>query len=290
MIEIKNDFLSVGILPDAGGALSFLKYENTDILRSAKNDEIEANQTGMFPMLPYASFIQKGHFPYYGITRHVPKNCPFSQYPLHGDVWRKKLKIENQTETSVLLSCSHNKNEGFPFLYNAFVEYKLVDNTLEIVQKLKNISALPMPFGMGVHPFFKRDVDTLIQFDAPKVWFRGGDPILGHPYTAPSNLDFRIAKTIPANGANVSFGSWTGCFDIVYPSKNIALKIQADNTFRHLIMYAPKGKDFFCLEPVTNTPDAFNLASLGIIGTGIQSLGPKQTSNGKIVFSVKGLK
>ena len=74
MIEIKNDFLSIGILPDAGGSLSFLKYKSIDILRSTQSNEIEANQTGMFPMLPYASFIQKGHFPYFGITRHVPKN------------------------------------------------------------------------------------------------------------------------------------------------------------------------------------------------------------------------
>ena len=290
MIEIKNDFLSVGILPSIGGALSFLKYKNIDILRAGKKEEIEANQTAMFPMLPYTSFIQKGHFPYFGITRHVPKNCPFSQYPLHGDVWRSKLQIENQTEDSLLLSYCHNKVEGFPFSYKAFIEYKLNNNAFEITFKLENISILPMPFGMGVHPFFKRDTDTLIQFDANKIWFRGDDPILGHPYTAPSNLDFRIAKPIPANGANLSFGSWMGSFKILYPSKNICIDAQADNTFRHLIMYVPKGKDFFCLEPVTNTPDAFNLASLGIVGTGIQSLGPKQASKGKIIFSVKGLK
>ena len=290
MIEIRNSFLSIGILPEAGGALSFLKYNNIDILRSCKEDEKEANQTGMFPMLPYASFIQKGHFPYFGITRYVPKNCPFSQYPMHGDVWRKKLQVLDQTENSILLSCSHDKTEGFPFSYKAFIGYKLVENSLEIIQKLQNTSALPMPFGMGVHPFFKRDTDTLVKFDAPKIWFRGEDPILGHPYTAPSNLDFRTEKNIPANGANISFGSWTSSLNITYPSRGLAIEIQADNTFRHLIMYAPKGKDFFCLEPVTNTPDAFNLASLGIIGTGIQSLGPKQSSEGKIIFSVKGLK
>ena len=72
--------------------------------------------------------------------------------------------------------------------------------------------------------------------------------------------------------------------------KNIGIDIQADNTFRHLILYAPKGKDFFCLEPVTNTPDAFNLASQGIVGTGIQSLGPQQTVSGKIELIMKGLK
>ena len=102
--------------------------------------------------------------------------------------------------------------------------------------------------------------------------------------------DFKEAKIVAANGTNISFGSWNSQAKIVYPSKNIGVDIFADNSFRHLILYAPKGKDFFCLEPVTNTPDAFNLASLGIVGTGIQSLGPKQTVSNKIEFIMKGLK
>ena len=290
MIEIKNDFIQLGILPQIGGSLSYLKYKGTDILRNSLPDESESNQSALFPMLPYASFIQDGHFPYFGIVRHLPKNCPFSKFPLHGDVWRSALKIENQTKDSVSLSYQHDKTEGFPFSYSAKIEYKLQENSLEIIETLQNEAAIPMPFGMGIHPFFKRDADTLIQFNAQKIWYRGDDPILGHPYTAPSSLDFKSIKTVPANGANISFGSWDSKATIVYPSKNIKLEIQADNSFRHLILYAPKGKDFFCLEPVTNTPDAFNLASLGIVGTGIQSLGPKQNVSGKVTLVMKGLK
>ena len=267
MIEIKNDFILLGVLPEAGGALSYLKYNGIDILRSSTFNEIEANQTALFPMLPYASFIQEGHFPYFGITRHVPKNCSFSRFPLHGDVWRSSLKVDNKDENSVLLSYQHNKVEGFPFSYSATIEYRLKENTLEITETLRNDTALPMPYGMGIHPFFKKDDDTKICFDASKIWFRGDDPILGHPYTAPNNLDFKISKPVPANGANLSYGSWNSRASIIYPHKNIGIDIQADNTFRHLILYAPKGKDFFCLEPVTNTPDAFNLASQGIVGT-----------------------
>ena len=95
MIEIKNDFILLGVLPEAGGALSYLKYDGIDILRPSTFNEIEANQSALFPMLPYASFIQEGHFPYFGITRHVPKNCSFSRFPLHGDVWRSSLKVDN---------------------------------------------------------------------------------------------------------------------------------------------------------------------------------------------------
>ena len=290
MIEIKNDFIQFGVLPTLGGSLAYLKYKEIDILRPTKPDETETNQTALFPMIPYASFIQDGHFPYLGITRKVEKNSPISKNPMHGDVWRSPLQVETQNEHSIKLTYQHNKNKGYPFSYTAKVEYKLKDDSFEIIETLENDSVLPMPFGMGIHPFFVKDPDTQISFNAPKIWYRGDDPILGHPYTAPKNFDFKEAKSVPANGCNMSFGSWDSKAFIDYPSKNIHIDILADNSFRHLVLFSPKGKNFFCLEPVTNTPDAFNLASLGIVGTGIQSLGPQQTLSGKIKFIMKGLK
>lgn len=290
MIEINNDFIHLGILPETGGALSFLKYKKIDLLRPTVPNETEANKTALFPMLPYASFIQNGHFPYFGITRNVEKNSPFSKYPIHGDIWREQLKIKNQSENSITLTYQHEKSKGFPFSYSAEISYAINENVFEITLMLQNNSILPMPYGMGIHPFFIRNNDVKIQFEAPKIWFRGDDPILGHPYTAPQDLDFRKNKPIPTNSSNISFGSWTSKATLTYPSKNLSIEIQANNSFRHLILYAPKGKDFFCLEPVTQTPDAFNLASLGIVGTGIQSLGPKQNAIGKIEFILKGLK
>ena len=290
MIELKNENLSVGVLSSAGGSLSYLKFKGEDLLRPSSSQETEANQSALFPMLPYASFIQEGRFPYFGIVRTVEKNSPFSKFPMHGDVWRANLNLEEQSETSLVLSYHHDKKQGFPFSYDAKVKYTLRENIFEVVLTLKNNSVLPMPFGMGLHPFFKREADTFVQFEADKIWFRGDDPILGHPYTAPANLNFKDGHQISGNGMNISFGSWNSRATVSYPSKNISVDILADNSFRHLILYAPKGKDFFCLEPVTNTPDAFNLASVGIFGTGIQSLGPNQTVSGKIEFVLKGLK
>lgn len=290
MIELKNNILSIGILPEIGASLAYLRYNGWDVLRPTSVNETEPNHTSFFPMLPYASFIKDGHFPYLGITRNIEKNSPFSKYPIHGDIWRSKLQVKNQTETSVTLSYQHEKTHGFPFSYSAEISYTLKTNTLEVLLTLQNNSILPMPYGMGIHPFFIKDSDTLVQFEAPQIWFRGDDPILGHPYTAPKNLAFKEAKIVPPNGINISFGSWNSKASIIYPSRNIIIDILAENVFRHLILYAQKGKDFFCLEPVTNTPDAFNLASLGIVGTGIQSLGSKQAVSNKIEFIMKGLK
>ncbi len=283
---LKNEKLSLGILPNCGGSLSFLKYKGKDILRPCDPNENEANNSSLFPMIPYTSFISDGHFPYFGITRTVPTNSSISKYPMHGDVWRSKLKVIKQSESSVELQLVHKKLEGFPYDYTTYVIYTLKENDLLITLKLQNDTPLPMPYGLGIHPFFKLDKSTMIQYNAQNIWFRGGDPILGHPYAIPPALDFSNARTIPHETIDISVDNWDSKATVFY--ENCTVKIQADETFTHLILHAPRGKDFFCLEPVSHTPDAFNLAAQGVVGTGIQSLGPKEKVSNTIIFSLKG--
>ena len=132
MIEIQNQAFSVGVLPSVGGSLCFFKYNGIDILRLVPSDETDANQTALFPMVPYASFIQNGTFPYFGITRHVPKNSSINRFPIHGDLWCSNMIVEKESEDSVLLSYIHDKKEGFPFSYKAEVGYSLTAEKLVI--------------------------------------------------------------------------------------------------------------------------------------------------------------
>ena len=100
-IILKNDKISLGILPDCGGSLSFFKYLEQDVLRATNESETNANQSSMFIMMPYTSFISDGKFPFFGITRSVPVNSNICQYPIHGDVWKQKTSLIHQDESSV---------------------------------------------------------------------------------------------------------------------------------------------------------------------------------------------
>lgn len=285
-IILKKADFQLGILPQIGGALSFFKYKEDDLLRHCSAQETEANNTALFPMLPYTSFIRDNHFPYFGITRHVKKNSPVSNFAIHGDVWRAQGEVVEQNENAVRLKFTHLKTSGFPFNYTAFVTYTLNENGLAITLKLENNSALPMPYGMGIHPFFLKDKSTKIQYNSSYLWYREGDPILGHPYVIPKNLDFQNLSPLPKEKTDISVSGWDG--KAIIQNKNYQLEISADSNFRHLILCSHKSKDYFNLEPVTNTPDAFNLASQGIVGTGIQSLGPRESAQTTIQINVKG--
>lgn len=285
-IILKNDKISVGILPECGGSLSFFKYLGQDVLRPTDENQFDSNLSALFVMIPYASFITNGKFPYFGITRSVAVNSNISEYPIHGDVWQQKLQIVQQNDSIVELKLVHKKENGFPYNYTAGVIYELKDGKLLITLKLKNDTPLPMPYGLGIHPFFKRNKKTKIQYNAQNIWYCGGDPIMGHPYPISKDLNFTEAKILPHIGLNISVDNWDGIAQVI--QDNYSVTIQADNSFGHLTLYAPRGKDFFCLEPVSHTPDAFNLAAQGIVGTGIQTLGPNESATNTITFTMKG--
>ncbi len=287
-IILNNSIFSVGILPNCGGSLSFFKWQNTDILRPCRTEETEANNTSLFTMIPYTSFIQDNHFPYFGITRLLEQNSPINKNALHGDVWRHQTKILHQTQTEIQLEYQHTKNAGFPFNYTTIIIYRLGTTGLEIELNLKNDSALPMPYGWGIHPFFVKEKSTKIQFNATHLWYREGDPIMGHPYSVPKSLQFDSFRSLPTESTDISVSGWDNIAKIQTNMWQAILT--AETSFRHLNLFVPHNKKFFCLEPVTNTPNAFNLAANGVVGTGIQSLGPHESTQTKIQLSVKGNK
>jgi aldose 1-epimerase len=50
--------------------------------------------------------------------------------------------------------------------------------------------------------------------------------------------------------------------------------LEADSACRFLVVYAPAGRDFIALEPVTHETDAFNRVVGGAAGTGMRVLPP----------------
>ena len=287
-MELQNKNITLTITPDFGGAIQRFVFEGKDIFRPAAPNATSPQEQALFLMIPYCSYIKDGHFNYFGINRHVSPNQPANPTPIHGDVWQNKCQVEQQTPETITLSYTHSKEAGFPFDYKTTITYKLEKNSLHITLSIYNPSDLPMPCGMGVHPYFIQDRTALIKFNSSHIWHHQQDPIFDRPYPTPTQWNFAKGKKIDED-FDTAFGGWDGVASITYPDKKLKIEITAHDIFHHLILYAPKGADFFCLEPVSNTPDAFNLAAYGVIGTGIQSVGAKQTLTKTITFTCQNI-
>lgn len=296
MIELGNSKVKIAVSPEAGASLAYFKVVNgdktVDVMRPATDKAIndkEANGFAMYPILPYVSRIHDGFFVYWGIKRAVPANVSFDKEPFDGDGWRNAWTVKSSDATGVTLVYAHDGKKGFPFAYEAEVTYKVSDSGFSVRIVLKNTGMLPMPCAMGVHPFFPKAKDVIVKMHNKNVWEHMGTPLRDKPYKISPDWSFEEGRAIHGMVLDTSFGGFEGNAEITWPTQKVRLNIKAYEEFNHVIVVIPENKNFFSVEPVTSSTDAFNLASRGITGTGIKSIGPQETIEATVEFTAETL-
>jgi len=296
LIELGNANVKIAVQPKAGASLAYFKAnigdKEVDIMRPATAKALtdsDAAGSSMYPMLPYVNRIHDGFFVYWGIKRQVPSNVSSNKEPFDGDGWKFSWNVKEKSDKKVVLTTVGDPKKGFPFSYEAEVTYTLTDSGFNTHIMLRNLGILPMPCAMGVHPFFPKTKDVNIKFKAKNVWEHLGTPLRDKPYNVTSDWRFEEGKDIAKMTLDTCFGGFDGDAEITWPSNNVRLKIKAYEEFNHSILVVSENKNIFSFEPVTSAIDAFNLASRGIMGTGIKSIGPGETIEATVEFSVEEL-
>src|SRR3546814_11919295 len=73
----------------------------------------------------------------------------------------------------------------------------------------------------------------------------------------------------------------------IWPERGLGLSIHGGAALGHLIVFTPPGRDFLCLEPVSHSIDAANLAARGVAGTGYRTLAPGERLVVMVRFQVE---
>ena len=289
IVSLSSGDFSAAIAPACGGSLLYWRQKGADVMRPAANDAVErkaADETSMFPLVPYSNRIRGGYFIYWGIKRNVPRNHPVVEDPLHGEGWQRQWNVVRSSSDSAVLSFEHNGKNGFPFAYEAEQTFTLKDNQLTVSMTLTNKGGIPMPCGLGWHPFFPKDDDTTVRFKNKNVWAHESAPPRERPIKTPPEWQFDKGLKISELELDTCFGGFDGKAELIWPSRNRKIDMTAYGDFGHVVVWTPAGEDFFCIEPVTNATDAFNLASRGVTGTGIKTLDPEDSLTETMMLAV----
>ena len=292
LIILRSGDMAAGIAAQAGGSVAYWRQNGTDLLRPATKEALDKNQadaTGMFPLVPYSNRIRGGSFIYWGVRRKVPKNHPLVDDPLHGEGWMTAWTVQAQSDDSASLCFDHNGKTGFPFAYHAQETFSLTPDSLKVVMKLTNTGGIPMPCGLGMHPYFPKTNDAVVTFKTRTVWAHEGMIASDKPIKTPADLQFSNGIRPSSVTLDACFGGCDGKVLIEYPEQKRKLTITAQSDFNHTVVWTPENADFFCVEPVTNANDAFNLASHGVTGTGIKTLEPSESLTETITFTAAAL-
>ena len=210
-------------------------------------------------LVPFSNRISGGGFGHEGARHPLDPNLPGKVCPINGDGFQRPWQAVDVTGNRAEL-CLPGGAIG-PFRHSASVRYYLTQGSLETRLSVTNTGDLALPFGLGLHPWFPRDDDTRLQFNATGQWPEGPDhlPTSQIPVPFGTACPWARLEPLPHGWINGGFSGWDSRARIVQGKAAMSLQIACTGLGTALI-YSPSAKaDFFCFEPVSHPVDAHNL-------------------------------
>ncbi|XOV82215.1 MAG: aldose 1-epimerase [bacterium] len=212
-----------------------------------------------FAMVPFCSRIANGRFSFAGKEITLAASLPGEEVPIHGHGLHQNWQVEALTGDAAVLSYDHEPGD-WPWAYRCEQAVSLHTDQLRISLTLFNLSASPMPYGMGLHPYFPKhqgihvtaDVVSHLRLD------KAGLPVGLEP--VPPALQLQDGLHLTNQVLDNVFYRWRHVTRIQWPGLPHSLRLEASANCHHLVIWAPPGESFCCVEPVSNLPDGFNQA------------------------------
>lgn len=243
------------IAPALGCAFLSLTHQGRDIFRLTAADRIAENPTdgACYPCTPYfgrlASIIDAN-----GTAQPLAATAPMAEpaAALHGEGWISPWRVVDQTPDALTGRYRHDPTiEGrYPYAYEATQKITLTEAGPTTTLTLRNAGDAPMPGGLALHPFFPRAASTRLTFAAGEFWSATGRTFADKP----DALGTGAPAPLPTGGRDDTYVGVAG--PVLIETARGVLSLRFDTPLLHC--YAPAGADFFCLEPVTHLPGAFD--------------------------------
>lgn len=263
--------LSAEILPHLGANLVSLQVEGREYIfwddTELPDDE---HFLGGFTMFPTPCRLAGSTYEFEG--RRIEQRKHGEPVSTHGLVRDEPMAFEHfgdRLVCSLEIKPGHPVYEGFPYHCRLQVEHALQERGLKVSFEVENLDTRPLPCGYGIHPFWRiqgtrREVSVRIPCERT---LELAELIpTGRSFSlAGTELDLREWRNIESLFIDNIFwprrpGDTAG---IRFEAAGMRLQISAADCFPHMIVYAPEGEDFLCVENLTTSPNAPNLCAAG---------------------------
>jgi aldose 1-epimerase len=290
-VTLRRGRLQVDLAPAEGGAVTrFALTEGgrtLELFRPAPRPLPATDRPlamSCFPLVPYSGRIAGARLHVDARTYDLPPSeMTHEPNALHGEGWILPWRVARQDEDRVELAFEGG-GVGWPFPYRAGQRFTLTGDRLIGEIWVENSGDQTMPAGIGLHPYFIATPRARLTLQADRVWLVDSGNLFDRVAPIPPRWDFSAGREVAGTGMVNGFTGWDGRVTIEWPEWQAQLAITAGPSLGHLVLYTPLGADFFCVEPVSHSVDAFNLAARGVPGTGTVMLAPGETLAGQVEF------
>lgn len=248
-------------MPAVGGSIARFDVVGPDgrqpLLRGNDDDYADVLASGCFPLVPFANRIRGGRFDCDGRTIVLEPNSPGDPSPMHGQGWRASWEVVRQDEASVELVYRHAAG-AWPWSYEATQRIALSPDALTVELRCRNTTLADgaMPCGLGLHPYYPCDADTVLDTVVARAWTVDALVLPVADVPATGRYDLR-ARRICGQDLDNGFDGWNGRASIVWPGRGASLSLSSGDAPRFQV-YSPPTGGVFVAEPVQNANAALN--------------------------------
>jgi len=263
----------LGLVPTLGGSVAAWQIDDPqeagariDLWRPWDGATPDLYQLASFAMVPWSNRISGGGFEHAGQFPPMRPNRVGEPYPIHGDGWLQPWQLAQPAPDTLQMQLRSERFDGNPYEYECVQTFRLVDGGLDQSVQLRHLGALPLPYGLGLHPWFPRTPATRITAPVQGVWLCGDDPLpTQHTQHFPPGWDLNSGA--PANGGLIdnAYTGWGGTAHIDWPERGLRLTAHMPDfekdggTAQHYcLVYRPPQGPAFCFEPITQPINAFH--------------------------------
>lgn len=260
----------VAVVPERGGIVTSWQVNGSEVfyLDAERFKDPSLSVRGGIPLLfPICGNLVDDTYTLKGETYKL-KQHGFGR-TLPWDVTQQS--TDDGASLTITLKSSDETRTDYPFDFQLDYIYTLKGNTLEQRFRHTNLSAQPMPFSTGTHPYFAVADKGKLSFDLPSSEYK----IKGAPEVFAFNGQFNFDQ----EEIDFAFINLTGQTATVKDGDS-TLTISYDENYSTLVFWTVKGKDFYCLEPWSGPRNAMNT------GDALITVAPQETVETVISMTV----
>lgn len=274
--ELHAGALRLAIRPDLGGSIAGFWHRDTPIMRSTEPALLQsARLSASFPLVPYSNRLAYCKFRWKGREYTTQRNFGDSPHSVHGMGWMRPWQVGAHSAIDVELRLDHPGDEHWPFAFSAVQHFSLTPQSLVAQMIITNTADTVQPVGLGWHPYFPKRARSRLHVELSDRW--DPDPAqLPVRKVAQPGIDGDIAHMEFDNG----FEGWKGPARI----RDEKFSLQLTSSLPYLVVYTPRDKDYFCVEPVSHVGNAIHMADPA--AHGLRALQPGESFEATMAIEV----
>jgi aldose 1-epimerase len=274
------------VVCEVGATLRVYNVAGNRIIDGFGPDEWSQSGRGQV-LAPWPNRLADGRYTFNGTMAQAALNEPERYNAIHGLVrwlpWTLQTRHQNQVSLEVRL----HPSPGYPYSLLLGLEYHVGRQGLSVTTTARNLSGVPIPFGLGFHPYLLAGTATvdgaILQLPAHQTLDLDdrGLPTGNVTDVAGTERDFTSSRFIGATVLDTAFTAldrdadgraWTS---LDSPGGATGASLWAGPEFEYLMVYTgdtlgelPRRRQAVAIEPMTCPPNALRT------GQGLISLEP----------------